>query len=1081
MRVREVVTCLAAMLLTATTIEGQTAAVAADLEECRLAGNGKEKERMEAAAARLEAAAAAMDAARPVEALVVRARVRTACQIPFAPLLRQGALVAEANELLERALAQDPGHLAARVMLGMNHYRAPAFLGRTDAAVEQLELVLRDHGTRAEPAVATTYLSLGELYARQGRRSLAAQTWRRGAAQFPAHAGLREKAGAPVAADSVRPASAPAPTPAPQQLAVVPQPAAPLAAQPPAATVQPAGPVATDLEECRLAAAEKTKERMEAAAARLEAAASAMEPARPVEALVLRARIRTQCQIPFAPVLRQGALVAEANELLERALGLDPQHLIARFMLGMNHSRAPAFLGRTDAAVEQLERVLRDHGTRTEPAVASTYLTLGELYARQGRRTLAAQTWRRGAAQFPSHPGLREKAGAPVAADSIAPRASSADSTARPAPQQASAADSAAGIPRPVVAAPRAPVLLAPILVMGSTYSVDDPRAATRLSKQEVYTMPGGTADVFQTFQTLPGVTRVGDSGDLYVRGGDPAETPIYVDGARLFHPGRFETLSGSIFGVFDPSVMRTAYFSSGGFSARYGNALSGIVALETDRRPTTRHWRAGANLVSLGGTFWQPLGERAGMWSTAMLTDARALLTLHGRTGDYPEAPASKQLMAGFSVEPMEGIEVRLGGLLVSDETTALISSTGYEGPFRSESGSRLGTAEIRAMGWDGKATARMTLAASTRDTRFGFGVLERDHEDRQFGTRIDGEVKGSRVTLRAGFEGALLEALSDGTVPTSGQVAPGSPSRTLESELDRADHLGGYTEVEWRATRRIALLGGVRADNLPGESGIQVDPRLAAAYSLNGWTYRVGGGRFSQGRWRTRYALPNQGNASGVPLRAHHLVAGVQRDGTPAVRVEAYVKRYDDYVAETGTDADAPQVVGGRSHGLDVLFRPQGVGPVVGWLTYSYLKGEIELEDGGWVPSRFDVTHTLSTVGKLSMGEYELGLTGRYGTGRPNTPILGASPPVGSAPATPLYGDLNSQRLPDYVRLDGRLSRLMRMRGGIVVAYVEGLNLLDRGNVMSYTYDAAYRDRQPVRTFFGDRTLVLGVEAQF
>jgi tetratricopeptide (TPR) repeat protein len=1027
---------------------------------------------MEAAAARLEAAANAMDAARPVEALVVRARVRTQCRIPFSPLLRQGALVAEANELLERALVQDPGHLAARFMLGMNHFRAPAFLNRTDAAVEQLERVLRDHGTGLEPAVASTYLSLGELYARQGRRSLAAQTWRRGAAQFPTHAALREKAGAPVAADSA--VSRSAPMPAPQ--AAAPAPRQPAVPQPAALMAQPAGSVAADLEECRLAAAEKTKERMEAAAARLEAAASAMEPSRPVEALVLRARIRTQCQIPFAPVLRQGALVGEANELLERALVLDPRHLIARFMLGMNHSRAPAFLNRTDAAVEQLERVVRDHGTETEPAVASTYLTLGELYARQGRRTLAAQTWRRGAAQFPAHAALREKAGAPVAADSAVSR------TPPPYTPPASSADSAAGTaPRPVVVTPPAPYVLPPILVMGSTYSVDDPRAATRLSKQEVYTMPGGTADVFQTFQTLPGVTRVGDSGDLYVRGGDPAETPIYVDGARLFHPGRFETLSGSIFGVFDPSVMRTAYFSSGGFSARYGNALSGIVALETDRRPTTRHWRAGANLVSVGGTYWQPLGERAGMWSTAMLTDARALLTLHGRTADYPEAPASRQLMAGFSVEPMDGIEVRLGGLLVSDQTTALISSTGYEGPFRSESGSRLGTAEIRATGWDGKATARMTLAASTRDTRFEFGVLERDHEDRQFGTRIDGEVKGVRVTLRAGFEGALLEALTDGTVPTSNAVAPGSPSQSLDSDLEKADHLGAYTEVEWRATRRLALLGGVRADNLPGESGVAVDPRLAAAYSLGGWTYRVGGGRFSQGRWRTRYALPNQGNASGVPLRAHHLVAGVQRDGTPAVRVEAYIKRYDDYVAETGTDADAPQVVGGRSHGLDVLFRPQGVGPVVGWLTYSYLKGEIELEDGGWVPSRFDVTHTLSTVGKLSMGEYELGLTGRYGTGRPNTPILGASPPVGGRPGGPLYGDLNSQRLPDYVRLDGRLSRLMRMRGGIVVAYVEGLNLLDRGNVMSYTYDAAYRDRQPVRTFFGDRTLVLGVEAQF
>jgi hypothetical protein len=51
----------------------------------------------------------------------------------------------------------------------------------------------------------------------------------------------------------------------------------------------------------------------------------------------------------------------------------------------------------------------------------------------------------------------------------------------------------------------------------------------------------------------------------------------------------------------------------------------------------------------------------------------------------------------------------------------------------------------------------------------------------------------------------------------------------------------------------------------------------------------------------------------------------------------------------------------------------------------------------------------------------------------------------------------------------------------GGILATYVEALNLLDRGNVMAYTYDAAYADPQPVRTFFGNRTFMLGVEARF
>jgi hypothetical protein len=231
--------------------------------------------------------------------------------------------------------------------------------------------------------------------------------------------------------------------------------------------------------------------------------------------------------------------------------------------------------------------------------------------------------------------------------------------------------------------------------------------------------------------------------------------------------------------------------------------------------------------------------------------------------------------------------------------------------------------------------------------------------------------------------------------------------------------------------------------------------------------WRLDVPGGR-----------RPLQPGPLADPLRASERG---QPGGFPALRAEAYIKRYDDYVAEDGVAANAPQVVAGRAAGLDVLVRPQAIGPVVGWLTYSYLQSEVKLADGSWVPSRYDVTHTLTAVGKLSVEEWELGLTGRYGTGRPYTPILGAAPATGDRPGAPLYGALHSERLPAYFRLDGRLSRLVRTRGGVVVAYVEALNLLDRGNVMAHTYDAAYRDPRPVRTFFGDRTLVLGVEAQF
>ena len=80
----------------------------------------------------------------------------------------------------------------------------------------------------------------------------------------------------------------------------------------------------------------------------------------------------------------------------------------------------------------------------------------------------------------------------------------------------------------------------------------------------------GGTADVLQAVQSLPGATRMGEGSDIYTRGGDANETVLLLDGGRVLSLSRFETLSGSMFTALEPWVVKTVRYSSGGFSVRY-------------------------------------------------------------------------------------------------------------------------------------------------------------------------------------------------------------------------------------------------------------------------------------------------------------------------------------------------------------------------------------------------------------------------------------------------------------------------------------------------------------------------------
>lgn len=818
------------------------------------------------------------------------------------------------------------------------------------------------------------------------------------------------------------------------------------------------------LSRCDVAAQAQDGTAAGAAAADAEQVAAALGAGYEADALVIRAQILTRCRIPFAGFMQQGALVEESNQLLERALALAPHHLGAQFTLGMNHYHTPEFLGRTGAAVAAFERVLADHGEEDDERVAAAYYYLGVLYERMGRSGEATTTWRKGAKRFPQYEPLQKKVvgiGASVETQDSAHRETAGvgiSKEERPIPEYR----------------------IEPIIVEASGYSMEDPRTATRLTKLDVYTLPGGTADVLQTFKTMPGVTQVTDGSDLYVRGGDPAESPIFVDGARLFYPGKFETLDGSMFGVLDPSTLQRAYFSVGGFSARYGNALSGVVDIQTEGRPAEQRFRVGANITSLGVTAWQPVGANAGAWATASVTETAALLALHGRQHKYPRAPSSYQGMAGAVLQPARAVEVKASALVESDETVVRIRALGYEGPFTSTATTRLTTASVRLINGTGTAGLRFSVGGTVRDGGFTFGVLDRDALDRAVTARLDAELTRGPLQLRSGVELAALEAVLDGLVPAGEALIPGSPAIRLHQDRRAARHVGGYTEVEAQIVGDMALIAGLRADALPGEDRLTLDPRLAAAYRLGDWTLRLGGGVFSQGRWRARIDVPNGGLPNGIPLRARHLVAGVQRRGALSFRAEAYLKDYDDYRPDP--DGAGPLVVDGRATGLDVLLQWIGTQRLSGWLTYSLLRGRLAFGDGSTTPSSYDVTHTLAGVSKVAMGRWwELGLTARYATGRPYTAILGATDPTGDKPLAPEYGPLLAERYPDYWRLDARLTRFLPVRGRSVIIYLEALNVLDHVNVMGYTYDGLYRNPRPVESFFADRTLVLGAEATF
>ncbi|MGD8279144.1 MAG: TonB-dependent receptor plug domain-containing protein, partial [Gemmatimonadota bacterium] len=339
-------------------------------------------------------------------------------------------------------------------------------------------------------------------------------------------------------------------------------------------------------------------------------------PALRPEALRGWARVLTGCRIPLVDDMDRLSYLDRATNMLEEALELSPGYWPARFSLAMTDFSAPPFLGLTGEAIEHFQRLIAEGGQGIESVLPEVYLHLGEALLRAGRREEAMESWREGLKRFPDDPALAGKV-----AGGERDRLDPSDST-------------------PAGVGPEGAYEMEPITVQAGSFALGDPRAGIPVTRTQVYNTPGGTADVLQAFQTMPGVTRLGEGSDLYVRGGDASETAVFIDGLRVHEAGMFERLDGSLFGILDPAVLRRAYFSSGGFSVRYGDALSGVLDAETEGIPPVESWRAGVNVVSLGGTLRRHLGNRAGVWASATATDVRGLLALQGREEEYPNAP---------------------------------------------------------------------------------------------------------------------------------------------------------------------------------------------------------------------------------------------------------------------------------------------------------------------------------------------------------------------------------------------------------------------------------------------------------
>jgi len=612
------------------------------------------------------------------------------------------------------------------------------------------------------------------------------------------------------------------------------------------------------------------------------------------------------------------------------------------------------------------------------------------------------------------------------------------------------------------------------VVVLAGRYPTGEVPGAV-LNSLEIVTTPGAAADINRALQTLPGVQLPDEGNALFVRGGDSFETVTLVNGLRYPSAVRLNAPAGTFAGTLNPFDAQRVTLSSGGFGARYGNALSAVVDLDTLAPAAVNSASLGVGLGTLSAGATAALRDDLGVRLTATRTDTEPIMRLNGASRDYPEPPNGHEFSAAAAWNCRAGGQLKFFAVEQTMDF-ALRTAPPFPGSlFRQSFLARLGTVT-----WSdtfGRWSPTLSVGSTELQRQETFGVVEVETVDRQnqFAGRLAIDAS-DRLQFSLGADGArerasLTKAMAPDATSGGFAFADGiSPSRW-----------GVFAEVDAAVASHVRAVAGTRLDSSTLTHRTAADPRLSLAWEpRRGVSCSLAGGVYRQVPDAYDF-LSSNGSGAPPPMRATQALAGLQLGrGDRLARIEVYRKDYVDLVQ---LDRSFLPIAGGsgRAQGFDIMLKSSLPAATSGRLTYSFVDTRrTDPDSGRLAPAAFEVTHTLSLLLERAFGGWVTSAAWRFASGRPFTPIVGGQPD-GYGNFAPVYGEPFSQRLPALQRLDLSASRYRRLNAHVaLVTYVSINNALNRANVYAYEYSPDYAMRRDTPSLF-NRSLYFGCSFLF
>ena len=581
------------------------------------------------------------------------------------------------------------------------------------------------------------------------------------------------------------------------------------------------------------------------------------------------------------------------------------------------------------------------------------------------------------------------------------------------------------------------------VVISAGAFEASDEKKMVMLKSLDIVTTAGAGADIFAAMQMLPGANRVGESEGLFVRGGSATETKAIIDGLIVQNPFFGSVPNVAQRGRFSPFMFKGTSFSTGGYSAQYGQGLSSVLVLNTNDLPEKTGMSIGANLagISIGGAIRNMNTSFAAEGTYNNLTPA---FLMNKQNINWEKAPEAVNGSVTFRHKPNENGIIKVYGTFSNN-----FLGINFKDPL-SQSGES--TFKLAGRNMYSNATYQQSVGKWTlysgisyswnlEDTKFNQFIIKREDE------RLQGRLTVSRdltnnINLLVGSELHRYSFKNHFEEPV------------IRSFINHVSdtYWASFAESDIYITSKLVGRVGIRSEFSSVINRWNVAPRTSIAYKTGEYSQiSFAYGQFFQNP-TTNYLYTNQ--SLGFE-KASHFIANYQIiKEKRTFRVEAYQKDYQNLVREKVIrfDADPYRFPTsntdnsgfGYARGFDVFYRDQKtIKNADFWISYSFLDTK-RLFQNYLVEAMptFASKHNLAVVYKQNLwkNKLEAGFTYNFSSGRPYF--------------NPNNPNFMSDFTPHFHNVGFSGAYLTSIKGNFTVIYFEVNNLFNTRNVFGYRY---------------------------